>query len=340
MTVIQASELKQQLNDESIIKILENIGCHHIKHCGNYIKAGNKDGDNTSAITVYLDGFHVENYTRPVFQSKTYRDIISLVEFVENLSFPQAIKRICDICELNYYSDYQEEQVPAFLKWLDFVESGCITKSDEDKIKPISEKILQQFIMLPNKKWLDEGISYQSQQFFEIGFDIISERITIPIRDEIGNLVGIKGRLLDDSKIQNDKYIYLYPCAKSKLLYGLYQNYQNIILTKEVIVVEAEKSVVKLNSLGYKNAVAIGSKDLSDTQAEILLRLSIPITIALDQGVSGDEIQKLVQKLQYPVQTVPIYVIQDKFGLLEEKASPCDNDDTWKVLYNNFKEKV
>jgi DNA primase len=168
----------------------------------------------------------------------------------------------------------------------------------------------------------------------------MSERIVIPIRDEIGSLVGIKGRLLKDENINDDKYVYIYSCPKSKILYGLYRNYKNIKKQNEVIVVESEKGVLKLQSMGYKNAVAIGSKSISKTQIDKLIRLCVPVTIALDKDVKKEEIDIIVNELKYPLNLVDTYVINDTMNLLSEKESPMDDCDTWDILYNNFKFKV
>lgn len=300
------------------------------------------NGDNAKSIVIYIESknYNTEVFTRGEFQGWQYKDIISLIQFLKDISFPKAIKYICGICGFDYYTDTQEEQTPAFINWLEFVESGHKSES-EDKLQLIPESVLNQFVMLPVRKWLEQGISIQSQKDFEIGIDLFSERIILPIRDSTGELVGIKGRLLDDTKIQDDKYIYLYPCSKSRLLYGLDKNYEHIKEKQEVLVLEAEKSVLKLHSMGYKNAVAIGGKTISETQAELLLRLSVPITIALDQDASEEEIQCNVEKLQYPISTAPIYVIKDRFGLLlNEKESPCDRAEVWEELYRDFKEKV
>jgi DNA primase len=314
-----------------------------VRISGNTIKAANPNGDNKNAICLYIDDdkyWNVEDFTRPEFQSRDYRDIISFVEFIKDISFSKAIKYICSICGFDYYTDTQEEQTPAFLMWLDYVESGH-KQEIEDKLQPISENVLNQFIQLPVKKWIDEDVNFQTQKEFNIGFDVCSERITIPIYDATGELVGVKGRLLDSNKSKDDKYIYLYPCSKSRLLYGLDKNYEQIKNSNECIVVEGEKSVLKLYSMGYKNAVAIGSKTISETQAELLLRLSVSITLALDQDVSDKELKSNIEKLQYPIVTVPINVIKDRFGLLlNEKESPCDRVEVWEELYRDFKEKV
>jgi DNA primase len=223
--------LKSRLNEDFIIDILFNLGCHSIKKQmfkgKPIICAGNPDGDNKGSINVYLDNFFVSNWTRPIFESRPFKDIITLVEFLENISYSQAIKRICEICGFDYYE--REPETPAFLKWVNFVETGKQAKKKNDEIfRPLPERILNQFRLNPVKKWYDEGIKNTIQKDFQIGFDIDTERIIIPIRDELGTLVGVKGRLLRDSEGINDKYIYLYSCPKTQVLFGLYSNYKDI----------------------------------------------------------------------------------------------------------------
>jgi DNA primase len=339
---ITAEQLKLKLNEESVIKILSSLGCNSIRKerikKKDIIVATNPKGDNKNAINVFLDNFYARNYTRAEFEVKPYKDIITLVEFLENKSSQQAIKRICDICGYDYYQKLDE--TPNFMKWLQFVETGVKNKIDDENIMPLPESVLKQFRLGSVKKWTNEGITSKVQSQFQIGLDLSTERITIPIRDEIGSLVGIKGRLLKDENIDDDKYIYLYSCPKTKILFGLYENYPHIKECNEVIVVESEKSVLKLKSLGYHNAVAIGSKSLSKVQIDKLLRLCVPITIALDKDVSEKEIDAIVKELKYPLNIVDVFVIEDKMNLLSEKESPMDDGDTWGILYENFKLKM
>ena len=68
------------------------------------------------------------------------------------------------------------------------------------------------------------------------------------------------------------KYIYMYPCAKSQILYGLYKTQKHIKEKKEVIICEAEKGVMQLWTYGYKNCVSIGGHSLSPYQKEKIIR--------------------------------------------------------------------
>jgi len=336
---LTSSELKVLLNKDYVYDVLNEIGCHNIKISGNLMNAALPDGDNPKSVCVYLDNYYTNVFTRSEFESKKYKDIVTLVEFIEKRDPSSSIKRICDICGFNYYKR-QNKKSSMILDWIKFVESGINNKIQDDMINPLPRTVLNQFKISPVKKWYNEGISCKSQSEYEIGLDYASERITIPIYDELDVLVGVKGRLLNDKNIKDDnKYIYLYNCPKSKILYGLNKNYNNIKKSNEVIVVESEKSVLKLNSLGYKNAVATGSKHISKTQIEKLLRLLVPITIAFDQDVDIKELREYINDLKM-MNLVDIYIISDKLNLMNKKESPCDNADTWEVLYNNFKIKI
>ena len=61
-------DLKEEiLNRELISDILTEIGCHHIRDKGDYIQAGNKDGDNPNSIVVYKNEYiSCLNYTRQI----------------------------------------------------------------------------------------------------------------------------------------------------------------------------------------------------------------------------------------------------------------------------------
>ena len=61
-----------------------------------------------------------------------------------------------------------------------------------------------------NDLFFKDNIDYGTQAKFEVGYDEQTNRITIPIRDEIGTLVGVKGRMF--GKAQKDgelKYLYI-----------------------------------------------------------------------------------------------------------------------------------
>lgn len=142
--------------------------------------------------------------------------------------------------------------------------------------------------------WLDEGITEEILDYFNIRFYFNQFKAIIPHLDMLGNLVGVKSRNFFQSEVDvGRKYIpvtiqgltYKYPVQFN--LYGLYQNKENIKKSKTAILFESEKSVLKYGSY-YKqeNNISIASSGmtLSFYQRDLILDLNIEnIVIAFDK---------------------------------------------------------
>lgn len=332
---MEAHKLKEYISlHDAIPSILEQIGCHHIKDRDEYYQCGNPDGDNTTAITVYKDNLLTINYTRNINpHKKRNTDIFDLVMFFEQCNFFQAVNKICKWLGIDYYYDTDQElpeslQITQFL--LDMLHGDAGEEKIDKPVKPISERILTYYLPFVNDMFARDNIDYGVQQKFEIGYDDYSNRITIPIRDEIGTLVGVKGRLFQEHIGENElKYIYLEPCNRSAILYGLYLSIPFIEKKKQVFVTESEKGVMQLWNMGYKNSVGIGGKQVSRQQINKLTRLCADIIFLFDKDVQQEEIEQIASRF---VDSVKVYAVIDKEGILDEKESPTDNPKKFKRL--------
>lgn len=334
--MLDIQELKQYILDNNLIEtILLEIGCHDIKHKDGFFQCANADGDNKTAICVYeQDNLKTINFTRKMIDTDRSTDLIDLVCYTENLSFVKGLEFICDIVGLDYYHDFEEELPDSFkvIKLLKEMELGFIDEK-EKPLKPIDESILKYYKPYVNDLFKEDGISYHTQQFFEIGFDTESNRYTIPIRSEKGDLVGIKGRYFYRNVPDNEnKYVYLEPCAKSKIIYGLNKTMPFIKNEKCIYVLESEKAVLQLWSYGYMNAGSLGGKIPSKYQIDLLSRLGVPIILCLDKDVNKIEIEQISNL--FP-NGVPIYYIYDEDNILDEKESPSDSEEKWIYLVKN-----
>lgn len=210
-------------------------------------------------------------------------DIIDLVCFCEKLSFPEGLKFICQEVGISYYHDF-ESDIPESLKILKLVNEMSTEQTDEKEVplKPIPTEILDYYKPYVNDLFYEDGISYSTQKEFQIGYDTETNRITIPIYSEIGDLVGVKGRLFQKDVDESEcKYLYLEKCAKSKILFGLNKTLPYIKRLGVVYVVESEKGVMQLWSYGYKNAVSTGGKNISRHQLDMLIRLALKLYFVL-----------------------------------------------------------
>ena len=330
------------LENEKIPTVLEELGCHHIKHKDGYYCCGNPDGDNNAAISVYENEYLTcINYTRDLSHGKNSNaDILSLVEFFKQCSFFEAIKIVCDWIDIDYYHDFDED-LPESIKLTKLImemRQGNDVINNEKPLKPIPEQILQYYDKYVNDMFGNDNIDYATQKLFEIGYDEESNRITIPIRDELGNLVGVKGRLFEKDLKENElKYLYLEPCCRSQILFGLNNTYQYIKEQGKVYVGEAEKSCLQLWSMGIYNSVATSGKKVSNSQIEKLTRLCVDIVFLFDKDVSKDEISELSSRF---VDGVNIYAVIDDKNILTDKESPTDNPEKFKRLVENCMCKI
>jgi len=322
-------------------EIVEALGCNNFKKGQAFYTCSNPDGDAKAAINISIDSLKVLNHTRPDFPERA--DIITLVEYVKNMYFTQAIKWICDICGYQYYFggfDKEKENDPCLL-FLEEVEPNNSSKFDEIPLRKLDENVLNEYVNFPNLWFYNEGISFDVQQLFEVGFSVRDNCITIPIRDELGELVGIKGRtILDYEKLKMSKYWFPYPAPKSLILYGLDKAYSHIKDAGEVIVYEAEKSVQKSFSYGYCNAVSIGGHDLSQNQVMKLEKLGVDIVLAFDKNVTNVEWKREIDKFLLRDKLYVIYERKNS-GLLGQKDAPVDLGlESFLKLYKEDKYKV
>lgn len=336
-------ELKNYIYEEKYVEqLLTAIGCHHIKYhsSGAYWTCANATGDNNNAIVLYnSDPLICINYTRQMIQDKRATDIIDLICYTKDLSLVDCLKYICNEIGISYYYDFNED-IPECFKILDMIDNMNINYQNEDEIplNSISNSILNYYCPYVNDVFSNDNIDYNTQKEFEVGFDPESNRYTIPIRSEIGDLIGVKGRFFyKDVPVGENKYIYLEPCPKSKILYGLYKTLPFIKNKGVVYICESEKAVMQCWSMGYKNVVATGGKNISSSQINVLIRLGAQIIFAFDKDVNKFEIEEIANK--FP-DGVPVYYLYDENNILDDKESPSDNPIKWEYLVKNCIYKV
>lgn len=327
--------LKEHILENNFIPtILEELGCHHIRKKDRYFQCANPDGDNTTAVCVYENtNLTTINYTRDISNGKNiHTDLISLVEFYKNESFPYAVKWICDVLDIDYYSNLDED-LPKSLqltKMLVEMQSVDTDTETEKPLKPIPEKILSYFEPYVNDMFCEDGVGYDTQVEFEIGYDEFTNRITIPIRDDLGNLVGVKARYFYRQVPEDEqKFMYIEKCARSQILYGLYKTINFIKKAQRVFVVEAEKGVQQLYDKGYFEAVATGGSKISKSQIDKLTRLCVPIIFVFDKDITKEELDDIVSRF---IDGTEVYALIDTIGILNEKESPTDDISKFEQL--------
>jgi DNA primase len=121
-------------------------------------------------------------------------------------------------------------------------------------------------------------------------YDRFRNRITFPISDRRGQIVGFGGRALDDSSDSSPKYLNSPETPvfhKGRELYGLFQARAHHRRLERVIVVEGYLDVVALAQYGIRNAVATLGTAATSEQLEQLLRLCPNVDFCFDGDSAG-----------------------------------------------------
>lgn len=280
-----------------------------------------------------MDSLQVNCYTDNLPERS---DIITLVQHYKEISFPKAMHYICEVCGYEYYAGQpvQKEDLDPCLAFLESIDSKSKIHN-EVPLRKIDESVLEMYLPYPHMLLDDEGISLETQKIFEIGYSVRDNCITIPIRDEIGSLVGVKGRTtLDYKRLKIPKYWYPVSAPKSQILYGLDKTYEHIIKSGKVFVFEAEKSVQKAWSYGFKNSVSVGGHELSEYQVNKIERLGVEVILALDNNISPQEVKEEAAKFLFKDKVSAIIPYKNN-NILGEKDAPVDHSKEFFELLLN-----
>lgn len=162
----------------------------------------------------------------------------------------------------------------------------------------VPEELLGIFNFLP-LDLVDEGFDEETLQSFQIGVDKKHERITFPIRDLHGNLVGISGRAmhLDQEpryKVYDREYqswdLPPYDTDKSLCLWNAHEVYarrRNTTSSDPIVIVEGFKACMWLRQAGIADVTALMTNDMSWGQRWMLSRMGDSFIVMLDNNSAG-----------------------------------------------------
>jgi DNA primase len=169
---------------------------------------------------------------------------------------------------------------------------------------------------------VDSGVSARSERG-EV-YDRFFNRITFPIKNYSGSIIGFTARLLDENK-KSAKYInspetFIY--SKSKVIFGLAQAKQAIRREDAVVVVEGNMDVITSHQAGFKNVVASSGTAFTFEQLQMLSRLTKNLKFAFDQDQAGANATRrtldLALQLGFNVYIVKIGEAKDPDELIQK----------------------
>lgn len=306
--------------------ILSSLGVENIVDHEDYWSAPMPDGDNKNGVVLYKDlGF--KSYSRGLTG-----DIFTLIEYIKHTDFRGAMNWLCQL--LNLDSGFtpappKKDMLAVFTKHLSH---NKVNVADIELPREAFDNMLD----IEHISLLREGITPEAFRRFGCLYNIDRQRIVyVWHRWFDGKAVGMNQRTTNEAwqELGINKFVFSKGFNRGANLYGLWENCNNIKRKGEVVVFEAEKSVLKRASQLDYTAVALGGKAVTDEQVRILLSLNVDIVLAFDQDVGAEHIKDVAERLS---KYRNVYIIDS--STLEDKMSPADLcENEYKKLY---KERV
>lgn len=331
-------KLKLLEQPESIEHILDTFNFDRIRRNQKEIRCAFEQGMNPTAVVIRLqdnDNLFVKDWERNISL-----DLINYLVKSKNIPFKDVMNVIKQELHLESIYNYKR-RVGLF----NGIYDNISRQNSEMSVTTYPEEILKQYGNTPNMLWLKDGISLETQRKWNVGYDVLSQRITLPIRSATSELIGVKGRCNYEPDEYEAKYLYLTPsCPMSQTLFGYSENYSSLY-ENDVWIVESEKSVLKMSSWGYNNVVALGSNSLSTTQCKLLLSLNPKsVTFMLDKSLPLENTKRNAELLKTFCTMRQIRIRYWSWIdniTLPDKSAPCDDTkDEFEYILENEIEPI
>ncbi len=345
--MINYQEIIENLSTERVKGILDNLKIPY-QDKGNYLlcktACHNTDVDSAHWKLYYYENTHM-------FYCYTSCGAMSIFKFLKYYYQERQI-------DYDWYEDIYKVILGASTFSDEFSSSlrysskrDKYVKSSVKELPEYSKGVLDCFIKKYPTEWLNDGISKEAMDKYNILFSISQNKIIIPHYDVKNRLIGIRGRALSEWEIENlGKYMpvkieqtwYNHPLSLN--LYGLNFNKENIKKTGICYICESEKAVLQAESFSMKNCcVAICGSNFNKYQLKILLKECHPreIVLCLDnEELPGEDLyfNKLYKICEKYKNYCNFSFVYDRKHLTKQKDSPTDCGE--EVFRRLLKERV
>ena len=253
-------------------------------------------------------------------------DVFSFVQKYEHLEFPEALKVLADkagvvlpervpgssaeearqrearerVYRVNSFATKFYNQIllsRAGVKALGYLEKRGLTKETIDTWQigyaPDDYQLLEKSLLGKGARTQDLVLAGVSGQSARGTYDRFRGRITFPILDFAGQVVGFSARILEDldvAKYINSPESPVY--SKSRVLFGLYQARTAIRVQDYLALVEGQMDCIKAYQAGFLNTVATSGTAVTVEQLKLISRLTKNITLCFDSDDAGQRAAK------------------------------------------------
>lgn len=280
---------------------------------GSYIPL-KKSGANFVCVCPFHNDKHPSMSVSPskgiyhCFSCKAGGDAIKFVMEYEKLGYVEAIEKLASIynISLEYTSSKNELKTDKkILENLNLHYKTLLYKNPEAinylKSRSITDAIIEKWELgwaaasqntlnllqnenIEPKEALEVGVIKQNESGYYASF---INRITFPIYNHLGRLVGFGGRTISDNpaKYINSPQSQIFD--KSKIFYGYDKAKSEIYRSQSMVICEGYMDCIMLHAAGVSNAVAVLGTALTEKHIPLIKRGDIKVTLSFDSDDAG-----------------------------------------------------
>ena len=280
---------------------------------GSYIPL-KKSGANFVCVCPFHNDKHPSMSISPskgiyhCFSCKAGGDAIKFVMEYEKLGYVEAIEKLASIYNvaLEYTSSKNELKTDKkILENLNLHYKTLLYKNPEAlnylKSRSITDAIIEKWELgwaagsqntlnllqnenIEPKEALEVGAIKQNESGYYASF---INRITFPIYNHLGRLVGFGGRTISDNpaKYINSPQSQIFD--KSKIFYGYDKAKSEIYRSHSIVICEGYMDCIMLHAAGINNAVAVLGTALTQKHIPLIQRGDIKVTLSFDSDSAG-----------------------------------------------------
>ena len=357
MGKIDVKKLKKSLSLAHHKQIMQALGIPAYSENKEQIIyfSGDKNKDalkGSPKLYFYKDSQIYFGYT----SSRSY-DIISLVQtrlalLKQPCSFLDACQFILDTTNINPDSINRVKKEGHVYDWSN-LERFVRVRKYGNQLSEYNRNIIDTLPPLYPQAWIDEGISEETMDKYQIRYYERCNQTVIPCFDDEARLVGVRVRNWDKDRVEQAKYMPLvtldgqcYKFNTNQVFYGINYNKPEIERTGKVIIVESEKAVMKLDTYMGRHNIALGmyGSNLGIQRRNQLLKMGVnTVSYVVDNDFIGQDdefFEQWREKIRHFIKLwdgfCRVEIVWDNLGLLGPKENATDRTkEVWEQLWEN-----
>ncbi len=240
-------------------------------------------------------------------------DVIEFVKKIENISFPEAVQKVAEMCnvdspliysdsEFSKYTQFMEKLVNSYAEVL-FSSRGKEALSYLTEGRKLDVETLKKFEIGYAPKNSNVVTSVATKADFDIAnllnyglvsrnangsiYEFFRDRIIFPIKNNSGKIVALGGRVLGDGEpkyINSSENKYF---SKSSTLYLFDRAKIHIKENDFTIICEGYMDAIAFHRNGFENACAVLGVGLTEKHLENIRSLTKNLLLVLDSDKAG-----------------------------------------------------